>query len=270
MNEPIRPAKRTIGLLVSLLALFTQAPCGAQLQQQPQSKQQSLHLVANSWEPLTGRALPRGGLATEIVTTALRRAGYAVDIEIEPWARALANVANRKYDGIVAIWSTPGRRKRYDFSDAYYENELVFIKRKDRSLAFNNWHDLDGLIVGTGRDYDYNESFRLARNFTKSPVASLSVNLSKLVAGRIDLTIDDKLIAQYAIRKGAPGFNFERDLDLLVTPLARAPLYFGISLQYAGHAEVVARFNEVLAAMKRDGSYDAIVSRHVLSIIRPQ
>src|SRR5471030_819713 len=45
-----------------------------------------LHLVANYWEPYTGQDLPQQGLACEVVATALRRAGYPVDITIRPSA----------------------------------------------------------------------------------------------------------------------------------------------------------------------------------------
>lgn len=42
---------------------------------------QSLRLVADAWPPFTDSTLINGGLATDIVRTALARAGYASDFE---------------------------------------------------------------------------------------------------------------------------------------------------------------------------------------------
>ena len=53
---------------------------------------QRLRLVADAWPPFTDATLINGGLATDIVSTALARAGYASDFEQVPWARALMGV----------------------------------------------------------------------------------------------------------------------------------------------------------------------------------
>ena len=42
---------------------------------------QKLRLVADGWPPFTDSTLINGGLATDIVSTALARAGYATDFE---------------------------------------------------------------------------------------------------------------------------------------------------------------------------------------------
>ena len=47
---------------------------------------QRLRLVADAWPPFTDATLINGGLATDIVSTALARAGYASDFEQVPWA----------------------------------------------------------------------------------------------------------------------------------------------------------------------------------------
>ncbi len=83
-----------------------------------------LHLVANYWEPYTGPNLPQQGLASEIVLTALQRAGYQVDIAIMPWSRVLTTLYQHQADGVVAIWATNERRRKLLFSDSYLSNQL--------------------------------------------------------------------------------------------------------------------------------------------------
>jgi polar amino acid transport system substrate-binding protein len=48
--------------------------------------------------------LVNGGLATDIVSTALARAGYASEFEQVPWARALMGVGDGRYDVVVNAW----------------------------------------------------------------------------------------------------------------------------------------------------------------------
>ena len=59
---------------------------------------EKLRLVADAWPPFTDATLVNGGLATDIVSTALARAGYASDFEQVPWARALLGVGEGRYD----------------------------------------------------------------------------------------------------------------------------------------------------------------------------
>ena len=65
---------------------------------------EKLRLVADAWPPFTDATLVNGGLATDIVSTALARAGYASDFEQVPWARALFGVG----EGRTTCWSTVG------------------------------------------------------------------------------------------------------------------------------------------------------------------
>lgn len=75
---------------------------------------QKLRLVADAWPPFTDATLVNGGLATDIVSTALARAGYASDFEQVPWARALFGVGEGRYDVLVNAWYTDERTKLGD------------------------------------------------------------------------------------------------------------------------------------------------------------
>ena len=54
---------------------------------------EKLRLVADAWPPFTDATLFNGGLATDIVSTALARSGYASDFHQVPGARAHADLA---------------------------------------------------------------------------------------------------------------------------------------------------------------------------------
>ena len=84
----MRPLLCALGLL--LIVLVTPAVAA-----------EKLRLVADSWPPFTDSDLPGGGLATNIVTAALTRAGYTSNVEQVPWARALMGIGEGRYDILV-------------------------------------------------------------------------------------------------------------------------------------------------------------------------
>lgn len=226
-----------------------------------------LRLVANYWEPYTGTGLPGNGVAAEIVTTALGRAGYASEIVVMPWSRVLSTVYSGHSDGVVAVWSTSKRRGRILYSDSYLSNELYLFYLRPELRGKNTMADLTGLRVGVGRDYDYSDDFLLRDNFKVLPVDRVAQNLLKLSIGRIDMVLEDKRIVDYNVRHRAAELRGLPALSFSATPLLTLPLYFGMSRSHPHADEVVAAFNTQLKAMRQDGTLAAILRR--IDVITP-
>jgi polar amino acid transport system substrate-binding protein len=98
--------------LIGLLLLFQNALA------------EKLRLVADAWPPFTDATLINGGLATDIVSTALARAGYASDFEQVPWARALLGIGEGRYDVLVNAWYNEERTRIGQFSGEYLLNRV--------------------------------------------------------------------------------------------------------------------------------------------------
>jgi len=239
---------RSLALVLGLMALPARA--------------ESLKLVANYWEPFTGAPLDHWGAATDLVSSALAREGYGTTIHIEPWTRALDDVYKGRFDALVAVWRTEERAAHLLFSAPYFTNHLVLLARRDRHFKFASLNDLNGLIVGIGRGYDYSDAFMKADNFTKEPATTAEQNLKKLSSGRIDLAVEDACIARYVMRQSAEGFDLERDIEIISPPLYDLPLHFGIANTVPGATDILDAFNRGLSSMKQDGSYDALLARH--------
>jgi polar amino acid transport system substrate-binding protein len=223
---------------------------------------ETLRLVANIWEPFTGEQLPYDGLATEIVTTALKRAGYETEVRIKPWPRALQDVYLGKAAGIVAIWSTPERQKHVLLSKAYYTNKMVLLTRRDNPIKAKTLSDLTGKRIGVGRQYDYNEEFMNAQNFVKEPADNLLSNLNKMTAGRIDLILEEERIANFYLSTHWRDINNYANIAISADTLFKIPLFFGISRAYPNHQAIISKFNTALQKMEEDGSLRAILEKH--------
>src|SRR5471032_2202818 len=140
---------------------------------------QRLRLVADAWPPFTDATLINGGLATDIVSTALARAGYASDFEQVPWARALMGVGDGRYDVLVNAWYDDARTQLGQFSDEYLLNRVLFLKRRDDPIA----------VV---RGYAYSAAFDADLQLQKVPVHNFAMALRMLAAQRVRLTVEDE------------------------------------------------------------------------------
>ena len=70
------------------------------------------------------------GLYPDIVRAVFRQMNIQVIVIPAPWKRALAN-ADNGLSGIAGIYKTPDRQKKYDYSDALFQEDLVlFIHKK--------------------------------------------------------------------------------------------------------------------------------------------
>ena len=222
---------------------------------------------SGKWPPYADASLPGQGLAVEIVTTALKRAGYTTFMRIDSLDRILEGGALGVYDVFATPWYSDARNQYLEYSEPYLESYIRFIKRKDKNFTYESADDLKGVMVGIVQDYAYDEDFNASRSIIKIPERNLIQNLLKLTQGRIDLTLDDELVLQYEINQYMP--NSKKDLEFLPKPLAVRGIHIGVSRENPDHAKIVAAFNKAIKEMKKDGSFDAIVAKHNIYIKKP-
>ncbi len=51
-------------------------------------------------------------------------------------------------------------------------------------------------------------------------------------------------------------------MKILPQTLIKRGVHIAVSKSNPAHAEIIAKFNQALKAMKRDGTYDAIINKH--------
>lgn len=217
-------------------------------------------VYSGKWPPYADSSLPGQGLAVELVTTALQRAGYDTFLHIDSLDRILEGGKLGVYDVFATPWYSDERNRYLDYSKPYLESYIRFIKKKDTEFEFNDFSDLGGMMIGIVENYAYDEEFNHSRNLIKIGERNLIQNLLKLTQGRLDLTLDDELVLQYEINKYMP--NSMKDLEILPRPLAVRGIHIGVSRENPDHAKIVAAFNKAIAGMKKDGSYDKIIQQH--------
>lgn len=221
---------------------------------------EKLRLVADAWPPFTDATLVNGGVATDIVSTALARAGYASDFEQVPWARALFGVGEGRYDVLVNTWYTDERTKLGQFSGEYLLNRVRFLKRKDTPIEYNNLQQLHTYPIAVVRGYAYSQEFDDDVSLQKVPVHSFAMAVRMVAADRVKLTLEDEFVARYYLARESP--KVRNAVEFLPKPLSENSLHILVSLKNPEHEQIVAGFDREIAAMKADGSYEKLLRQH--------
>lgn len=221
-----------------------------------------IRLVADIWPPFTDASLPEGGLATDIVSTAFRRAGYDTVYEQVPWARAMLGISEGRHDVLINAWFNHERTHIGQFSQEYLLNRIRFLKRKDSTVSYRSLAELNDYLIAVVRGYAYFPAFDNDPNIKTLPVHNFSMAARLLALGRVDLTLEDEYVARFNLARESAQV---RDaVEFLPGSLTENSLHILVSLKNPQHAQIVSAFDREIAAMKADGSYDALFKQHGL------
>ena len=221
---------------------------------------QKLRLVADAWPPFTDATLVNGGLATDIVSTALARAGYASEFQQVPWARAMLGLGEGRYDVLVNAWYNDERTRIGQFSAEYLLNRIRFIKRKDAPIEYNDLQQLHTFAIAVVRGYAYSPEFDGDAALQKVPVHNFAMAVRMVAADRVKLTLEDEYVARYYLAHESP--KVRNAVEFLPQPLSENSLHILVSLKNPDHAKIVAGFDREIAGMKADGSYERLLRQH--------
>jgi polar amino acid transport system substrate-binding protein len=219
-----------------------------------------LQIVANSYAPFTDQTLLHNGLATDLVSTALKRAGFASEYHEVPWARLVEGLQHDKYDLIIAAWYSSERETYGQFSEPYLTNRIVFIRKKGSQIDYQNLRDLRPYLISVVRGYAYMPAFDNDSTLHKHPVNNFFSAARMVAQQHAQLTVEDELVAQHAFNGELS--DVREQLEFLAKPLAESPLHILVRLSHPQHQQIIDGFNAALRAMRADGTYQQIVQRH--------
>jgi len=176
-------------------------------------------------------------------------------IVTQDWDGIIPGLLAKKYDAIVASMSITDERKRaVAFTDPYYSNSLRFVAKKGSDIDPNM---LKGKTIGAQRatiSGSYLEDN--LKNVVDIKLYDTQENAYlDLGADRVDAVLADMLV-NYEWLKSDEGQGFEFkgeavDVDDRI----------GIALR-KDDTELVKRFNEALAGIRADGTYDKINAKY--------
>lgn len=219
-------------------------------------------LATTEWPPYVSQNLANNGFASEVVSKAFSRAGYTVALNFMPWKRALWKVETGHYDAAYPAYYSEERARIYALSKPFSEGPLGFYKRKDRDIAYQTLRDLQPYRIGVVRGYVSTSAFDAVDFLEKDTADNDMQNLRKLLKGRVDLIVIDKLTAKYLINAAIP--EGRRQLEFLSPPLAANPLHVLFSRQTKDYERIRHDFHRGLQQILEDGTIQQILEKHGL------
>jgi len=218
-----------------------------------------LNIVADNYPPYYGKELRDGGVLTEIVVEALKRAGYDVEIKFVPWKRALEGTKLGKHDGLYSVYYRKEREEWFVYSDPIPPaNEIGFYKHKNKDISFKTIEDLKPYTIGVTRGYALPPGFDQA-SLKISWVKDDEVSLRKLHKGRVDLALVDKILGTFIMDTKIP--EAVPDLVWLDPPVHVEFQHLVFSKKAGNFAMKLADFNRGLAEIEEDGTLNAIIKK---------
>jgi len=186
----------------------------------------------------------------------------------QDWDGIIPSLIGGKFDVILSGMSiTPKRQEKVLFSDLYYAAPPVFVgsvadKSNDVSPAA-----LKGKAIGVQSSTIFADY--LAKYYKDSDIrlypAGDEPNID-LADGRLDYVVNDSVAEESFIEKSGNG------CCRIVAMIERDPAIFGPGVGAAFRkedADLCAMFNQAIAALFADGTYDRLAKRYFKVDVRP-
>lgn len=225
-----------------------------------------IRLRADDWCPYNcepGSTLP--GYLIELADAALVPAGFTVDYKLQPWNRALDGVSRGRIDGAVGAYAG-------DAPDALVQrlplglSVNVAVVQGGRDWRYQSPASLAGKTIGLIKHYTYGEAIDgFARAHPRqidlaSGDYALRANLRKLIAGRIDLLIEDRNVLGYNLE----DLQLADKVAIAGTVSAGDAVYIALNRKMPRAAEVNERLADTLVAMRADGRLGGLLAKYAV------
>lgn len=218
--------------------------------------------ATGEWPPFTSETLPGYGSAAVLVSAISRVAGIEPVFQFYPWKRAELKVLKGEVFAAFPYAISSEREALFGFSETLFYGLNVLMYHSDNphvsgSFKYQSPADLHGYRVG-GISGSFLSAALDQAGIEFEATTSLDQSIHKLVAGRIDFCIDDKVVLTDAIQRLYP--NEAENFRFLPKPFGeKKPTALLISRTYPGAGQILERFNAALGVLKKSGEYDRII-----------
>lgn len=218
-------------------------------------------LACNDFPPLKIEHPDADGLRGTDVEAILeigQRAGLNLEPRFMPWKRGYAEASEGTIDGICSCSYRADRAELFYFSDPIGETSVgVFHAPGDAPEAFKSLADL--ALVDFGR-VGVVKGYNLEAELADARIPHLAVSgdqqaLDMLVNHRLDHLYSFKAPIDFVLRHGGKS-------DVAYSELRNSPYFICLSKKVDGTEAMMTRINQTIAAMRRDGAFDAIQRRY--------
>jgi polar amino acid transport system substrate-binding protein len=260
----VRRRRANWATLILLLLIVAIAPTAARAAEPPKAAGQQVFIIGGDrdyppYEFIDKNGQP-AGYNVDLTRAIAEVMGMRVEFRLGGWAEMRSALQDGKVDVLPGMSWSQERSREVDFSVPHtIVNHAIFARRD--SPPVNSLDDLTGKSVAVHRrgimhDYLLKSGFKGELQLSDTPADALRM----LAAGSVD----------YAVVAIVPGMYLIRELKLtnllpVVRNVATHRYCFAVD---KGDEDLLSRFNEGLAILKKTGQYQTIYNKW-LGVLEP-
>lgn len=199
------------------------------------------------------------GIDVELLDAIAKYEGFQYELMPMDFSAIIPGLVSGTIDASIAGMNiTEERKASVDFSDGYYESgSALVVNKADTSIS--SFENLKGKVAAckegtTGMNWCQDNAEKYG--FTVSVYPDSSSMMVAVANKQADFLIEDYPVISYQIKIGEQG-----NLKVAIDAIEKAPQN-GFAVKKGQNATLLAMFNEGLAAIRADGSYDTIINQY--------
>lgn len=192
------------------------------------------------------------GYDIDFITAFAKEYGYTLNVEGVAFPAVLSGLQAGMYDlAVSGLTITEERKETIDFTDAYHQEDMIFMIRGDGAASLDQFNNANlGVVTGSlyggySKAQFPNASIKEFNNFADVLVA--------LKQGKVDGIMLDK-----------PNFNSvartDKSLSCITVPAYSVEIGFGFQKNDGGYA-LQAQMNEFLKKLSDEGKTDELIDK---------
>jgi polar amino acid transport system substrate-binding protein len=204
-------------------------------------------------------------VAVEIAQAVFGPAGYHVDYQEVNWARCVEDARAGRFSGIIGAIPSDAPDFTFPALAIGISGDAYAVRKGDR-FRFTGAPSLQGRVLGVIRSYSFNGpigAYIAAHENDGSKIefvsgdGALAKNLDKLVAGRVDVVLDDRNVMLNQIEQ--LGLN---DRVTVVDGDNVAPVFIAFSPRAPEPVKLAHLLDDGIARLRASGRLAAILARY--------
>ena len=195
------------------------------------------------------------GICTERAKAVLDQSGYDYRVKLRNWNYGYNRALNKANHGIFCTTYTEERAPMFKWVGPLAQNLWTVFAAPGSTFTMNKLEDAKGKTIGGYRN-DVRSEYLLKRGYEMSVIESDDLNPKRLALGQIDLWIAERL--------GGPYLASQQDIEGLVPVFSFNDVDLYLAMSPDTPDEVIEDLNKALAAVKDNGTYDAIGTKYGL------
>jgi polar amino acid transport system substrate-binding protein len=225
---------------------------------------ESLRLVTgDGYAPFTSKALPAGGMLSQVVRGALQQRQLTGSLDWHPWNRGYLKTLHGDYDATFPYVRSPQREALFLYSEPLFIAEQYVFSRAAEVIEIVDVPSMHGrrlcYPLGWQVPADVQQLLDDGQLSRHSP-AGLNECARLLLLGRDDFFISDPRLGEAALRlTGVPAEQFHRS----ATAISRSTLHLIVPRSHPRGAAIIEQFNQGLAQLKANGDYSRLLQRYL-------